>query len=142
MLHIGPFTGFGNTCQTYSRAYSREDSGWLRKLATEQGQLQPWQVKRYHSDWFESCLGREIINTQPKSMGNRLIAGSWGFPGGSDGKESACSAGHPGSITGRKDPLWKGKATHSSILGWRIPWTEESGGLYSLWGHKESDTAE
>ena len=29
----------------------------------------------------------------------------------------------------------KGLATHSSILAWRIPWTEEAGG-YSLWGHK------
>ena len=30
---------------------------------------------------------------------------------------------------GREDPLEKGMATHSSILAWRIPWTEESGGL-------------
>ena len=36
----------------------------------------------------------------------------------------------------------KGKATHSIILAWRIPWTEEPGGLYSPWGHKESDTTE
>ena len=33
-------------------------------------------------------------------------------------------------------------ATHSSILAWRIPQTEEPGGLYSPWGHKESDTTE
>ena len=32
---------------------------------------------------------------------------------------------------GREDPLEKGMATHSSILAWRIPWTEEPGGLYS-----------
>ena len=32
--------------------------------------------------------------------------------------------------------------THSSILAWRIPWTEEPGGLYSPWGCKESDTTE
>ena len=30
---------------------------------------------------------------------------------------------------GWKDPLEKGMATHSNILAWRIPWTEESGGL-------------
>ena len=30
---------------------------------------------------------------------------------------------------GREDPLEKEMATHSSILAWRIPWTEESGGL-------------
>ena len=32
---------------------------------------------------------------------------------------------------GWKDPLEKGMATHSSILAWRIPWTEEPGGLQS-----------
>ena len=38
-----------------------------------------------------------------------------------------------------KDFLEKGMATHFSILDWRIPWTEEPGGLYSPWSHKESD---
>ena len=33
---------------------------------------------------------------------------------------------------GWEDPLEKGIATHSSILAWRIPWTEESGGLQSM----------
>ena len=33
---------------------------------------------------------------------------------------------------GLKDPLEKGMATHSSILVWRIPWTEEPGGLQSM----------
>ena len=33
---------------------------------------------------------------------------------------------------GRKDPLEKGMATHSSILPWRIPWTEEPGRLQSM----------
>ena len=43
-------------------------------------------------------------------------------------------------LPGREDPLEKGKATHSRILAWRIPWTEEPG--YSPWGSKESDTTE
>ena len=42
----------------------------------------------------------------------------------------------------REDPLEKEMATHSSILAWRIPWTEEPGGLYSPWDCKESDTTE
>ena len=42
---------------------------------------------------------------------------------------------------GREDLLEKGRATHRSILAWRIPWTEETGG-YSPEGHKESDTTE
>ena len=33
---------------------------------------------------------------------------------------------------GQKDPLGKGMATHSSVLAWRIPWTEEPGGLQSM----------
>ena len=40
---------------------------------------------------------------------------------------------------GREDPLEKGMATHSGILAWRIPRTEEPVG-YSPWDHKESDT--
>ena len=40
---------------------------------------------------------------------------------------------------GRKDPLEKEMATHSSILAWRIPWTEEPGGLQSM-ALQESDT--
>ena len=58
---------------------------------------------------------------------------------------------------GWKDPLEEGMAPHSSILAWRIPWTEEPGGLQSMgsqrvgqrslagcspWGHRESDTTE
>ena len=40
---------------------------------------------------------------------------------------------------GQENPLEKEMATHSSILAWRIPWTEELGGLQST-GRKESDT--
>ena len=39
---------------------------------------------------------------------------------------------------GQEDPLEKGKATHSSVLAWRIPWMEEPGGLLSMWS-QESD---
>ena len=55
-----------------------------------------------------------------------------GFPGGSDGKESACNAGDLGLTPMSEKSLKKGMATHSSILAWRIPWTEEPSGLQSL----------
>ena len=42
---------------------------------------------------------------------------------------------------GKEDLLEKGTPTHSSILAWKIPWTEAPGGC-SPWGHKESDTTE
>ena len=54
-----------------------------------------------------------------------------GFPGGPDSKESACNVGDLGLILGWEDPLEDSMATHSSILAWRIPWTEEPGGLQS-----------
>ena len=57
-----------------------------------------------------------------------------GFPGGSDGKESACNAGDAGdvsSILNQEDLLEEEKATHSSTLAWEIPWTKVSGRLYS-----------
>ena len=41
---------------------------------------------------------------------------------------------------GWQDPLENEMATHSSILAWEIPWTEDPGGLHSPWGQKESDT--
>ena len=56
----------------------------------------------------------------------------WGFPGGSDSKESTCNAGDLGSIPGWADALEKEMATPSSILAWRIPWTEEPGSLQSM----------
>ena len=50
------------------------------------------------------------------------------------------NAGDSGSIPG-SDPMLKEMATHSSILSWRIPWTEEPGRLQSI-GSQESGTAE
>ena len=49
-----------------------------------------------------------------------------------------------GLIPDEADTLEEGIATHSSILAWRIPWTEEPGGLWSIdpQGHKESDKPE
>ena len=47
------------------------------------------------------------------------------------GKKSACSEGDLGSVPGLEDPLEEEMATHSSILAWKISWTEEAGGLRS-----------
>ena len=59
--------------------------------------------------WEPPVLPRAIIN---------LVEG---FPGGSDGKESACNMGDLGSIPGLGRSPEEGIATHSSILAWRIP---------------------
>ena len=56
---------------------------------------------------------------------------SQGFPPSSASKESPCNAGDLGSILGWEDPLEKEMATHSRILAWEIPWTQEPDGLQS-----------
>ena len=58
-----------------------------------------------------------------------------GLPSGTSSKEPACPCrGQKRQVrsVGREDPLEEGMATHSSILAWRVPWTEEPGGLQSM----------
>ena len=58
-----------------------------------------------------------------------------GFPGGASGEGPACQMQEMYETwvrsLNREDPLEEGIATHSGILAWRIPWTEEPGGLQS-----------
>ena len=88
---------------------------------------------------------RTYVDTQGNSQGESCPCGGlnhfygasllgflWGVPSGSDGKVSACNAGGTGSILGWKDPLEKEMVIHSSTLTWKIPWTEEPGGLQSM----------
>ena len=49
---------------------------------------------------------------------------------------SAGDARDTGSIPGLEDPLEEEMATHSSVLAWRIPWTEEHGGLQFMGSHR------
>ena len=49
-----------------------------------------------------------------------------------DSKESACNAGDQVRSLGWEDPLEKEMGTHSSVLAWEIPWTEETGRQQSL----------
>ena len=65
-----------------------------------------------------------------------------GFPGGSVAKNPSANAeetGGGGSILRAGSPLEKEMATHSSILAWKIPWTEEPGKLQSI-GSQKSQT--
>ena len=82
-------------------------------------------------------------HTHTHTQGHRaLLPSVINFPGVSDHKESACGGRRlgfdpwVGTI-----PLEEGMATHSSILAWRIPRTEEPGGLRST-GSQESDLTE
>jgi len=62
-----------------------------------------------------------------------------GLPRWLSGKESACQCGRHRRLRfnlGWEDALEEEMATHSSILAWRIPWREESGGLQSMWSQR------
>ena len=110
--------------------------------------------------WLSMCQCRcwaELYSRAPWS-GVRCTLGGWstptvnwnerqvrltGSPGGSVGKESACEAGDCLQETwvqsmDQEDPLQKEMVTHSSILAWEIPWTQEPGGPQSM-GSWESD---
>ncbi|CAI9164892.1 unnamed protein product [Rangifer tarandus platyrhynchus] len=64
------------------------------------------------------------------SSSTYVLHATWvSFPGGSEGKESACNAGDPGLIPGSGRSPGGGPGTHSSALAWGIPWTEEPGGV-------------
>ena len=67
-----------------------------------------------------------------EGMQGKGIASQAFVPGGSDGKESTCNAGDAGWIPGSRRSPGGEMATHSSILAWRIPWTEELGRLQSM----------
>ena len=57
-----------------------------------------------------------------------------GFPGGAGGKEPDCQRTDVKDLPslGREDPLEEGVAVRSGVLAWRVPWTEEPGGLRSV----------
>ena len=66
----------------------------------------------------------------------------WGFPGGTVIKNLPANAGDTGDACqslGWEDPLQESMATHSSILAWRIPWTEEPGRLQSRGSQRVRD---
>ena len=97
-----------------SRRSKRERK--IKKLGGEDSDMAPGKILHLCCSVAQSCL--------------ILCDSLWtaaGFPGGSEVKASACNAGS----LGWEDPLEKEMATHSSILAWRIPWTEEPGGLQS-----------
>ena len=89
------------------------------------------------ADWQQSS---RLSALQPVMIRTAL---PWteGFPGCSEGEESAYSGGDALLSLGWEDPLEEGMATHSIILPWKIPWTEDPG-WYSPRGPQKLDTTE
>ena len=71
-----------------------------------------------------------------KAMMHFVQKDATGFPGGSDGEETACNAGNLGSIPVRKIPWRRAWQPTPVFLPGESPWTEEPGGLQSMGSHK------
>ena len=109
-----------------------------------------WYDKRIPSDSVEAqnqelCGGTGALCFGPSqtspSVSLHLAVSMWGFPSGSDGKESACNAGDQGLIPGWGKIPWRRKWQPTPVF---LPGKEQATVLagYSPWGHKELDTTE
>ena len=75
-------------------------------------------------------LVRSQSECRPSCTVSKISNGTLDGAGGSDGRGSTCQRRRPEFDL--EAPLKKGMATHSIIFAWRIPWTEEPGGLQSM----------
>ena len=97
-------------------------------------ELVPFQEQTWTGilSWDQSGLDLDFGLRASRIMKDKHQLFNLGLPRGSGVKNPPASAGDTGSIPGLEDPLEKEMATHSSILPWNIPWTEEIGGLQSI----------
>ena len=117
-------SAFQNSCRpgSFLRAFWKE-----MVFITSQLSLLPWfntaDSPCFHRDaWLFQLCQEKFTSSNP-----------WlSFPGGSDGKETLAMQKTQVWFLGWENPLEKGMATYSSILAWRIPWTEEPGGLHPI----------
>ena len=87
------------------------------------------------ASWNFPLLNSWVISASSEVLSPLGMLPSWSFPIGPSGKESIpiqVDVRDVGSVSRWKDPVEQGTETHSSILAWRIPWTEEPGGLQSM----------
>ena len=101
-------------------------SPFPKALESELKGLRFWQVPQRR-------LKRD---TCPVDGGGAKDLGLLGLPWWLSGKEFTCKAQDTGLTPGSRRSLEEGTATHSSILAWSIPWTEEPGGLRSMRSHR------
>ena len=85
-------------------------------------------------------LSKDVVH--PKSSFSVSYGGTWGFAGGSDSKESACNAGHTGSVPGLGRSPGGGHDNPNQYSFLENPHGQRSLADYSSWGCKESDTTE
>ena len=77
-------------------------------------------------------LAQTLLVATDRNSNSLNLKEKVGFPGSTVVKNLPANAGDAGSISGWEDPLKKEMTTRSSILAWRISWTEEPGRLQSM----------
>ena len=86
--------------------------------------------------WWAAVYGVSQSRTQLKRLSSSSTSSMLGFPGGASGKEPACQCRRCNRCRfdpwGQEDPLEEEIAAHFCILAWKIPWTEQPGGLHPL----------
>ena len=119
-------------CSGDSKSFAKETRAFkMRSAVTTTGS---WQqpTESHHWSWSSYNYTRSCQRIQHRKW-------KWkGFPGGSSVKNLPAMRELQESqfpSLGQEDPLEEGMATHSSILAWRIPGTEEPGGLQSIGSH-------
>ena len=111
----------------------------LGTISVKAREKQPVIQSRAHYTLCLSCGAAHLLGPQhvpkgkPFGQTSRVTGLPWRLPG-----ESACNAGDPGLIPGSGRSPEKEMASHSSALAWRIPWTEEPGGLQSMGSQSRS----
>ena len=94
--------------------------------------LHVWQINAYLEITLKTCYGKNLAFQPWKNMIWLTPSLPSAIPAISNSKESACNAGDLESIPESGRSLEKGMGMHSSILAWRIPWTEKPGRLQSM----------
>ena len=92
--------------------------------------LEPANVRVHH--YCHLPLPKEFGVNLNKIYNTYVFIYIYGFPSSSADKDSTCNAGDPGSVPGWGRSSGVVNVTHSSVLAWRIPWTEDPGGLQSM----------
>ena len=155
---VGSHMGKGQTQETGVRKDKISSQFLLKKQNNLlSASLPPWPPPSNWKDWVYFILNNYTFTYTHQGHEQRSLAGyspwgrqesdttNWltqhsihisGFPSGSKVKNPLITQGKQIHSPGQADPLEKGTATHSSILAWRIPWTEEPGGLQSTGSQK------
>jgi len=113
---------------------------WRIPGTGEPGGLPSLGSHRVGHDWSNLAAAAATWSSCSEKCLMRFRNICWVLPHSSVHKESATQETQV-RFLGREDPLEKEMATHSSMLAWRIPWSQEPGRLQSMWS-PESDTTE